>query len=80
MMNIQGMDPSARSAGRYKIDQLRSYVDHKSDEVLWVPFISITDVYIYYNLYTALCTVTSQFLRKFKWKYFCTLTYNTIEH
>ena len=46
VLNIQGMNPSARSAGRWKIDALRSYVDVECERKVWIPFISITETWL----------------------------------
>ena len=45
IFNIQGMDPSARSAGRWKIFSLRQLVDHYSEKH-FVPFISVTETWL----------------------------------
>ena len=46
MLNIQGMDPSARSAGRWKVDALKHFIEHKNQKNCWIPFISITETWL----------------------------------
>ena len=40
------MDPSARSAGRWKIDALKCYIDQKCQSNSWVPFMSINETWL----------------------------------
>ena len=45
-MNIQGMDPSARSAGSYKISLLRNLVSYNISRNTLIPFLSITETWL----------------------------------
>ena len=46
VLNIEGMDPSARSESRWKISSLRDLVLQKSEHNFFIPFISITETWL----------------------------------